>query len=314
MTAMRSWFSKFVPLARFGRAGSVAVVGVGMLSAGCGLTVQRDLSSVKPGVVVYDDMCDLQSYFDALHDSTIQPPQEVFAQDLSSGADGRATGGKARYRFSTDFQLHHVRKLLASNWSGLPEDVAKAPAVDLEVRWSEKAGVKRVVSTEDATLGAGDKSWNLPYHVCLSDLLFGESLYNTRRSVLNLPAPPRSPYSKLKPGEPDPRTAAAAATAATALPPRPSSAPLPPPPSLTGGVMQPPAPAETTPPAAATAEPAPVATTEPATTPPAVAPPPSPPPPAAAPVPAAPVKAPEPAPAPAPTTPKPASGTTPAAG
>ncbi|HEY0708273.1 MAG TPA: hypothetical protein VGG33_15820, partial [Polyangia bacterium] len=164
---------------------------------GCGITVKRDLSATQPGAVVYDDMCELQPYFDALHDTTIAPPREIEGQDLEM-ADGttRATGGRARYRFETEFQLHHFRQLLAKNWGSLPEEVSKAPALELQVRWSEKASVKRVITTEPAVLGAGGKDYELPYHVCLSDILFGEDLYKTRRTVLNLPPPPPSRFSK----------------------------------------------------------------------------------------------------------------------
>ena len=150
-----------------------AGLGFGVLlvqASACGMTVKRDLSASKPGVVVFDDMCGLQNYFDALHDSTIATPREVFAQDLAD-ENGKATGGTARYRFETEFQLHHLRQLLTTNWGGLPDEVGKASALDLEVRWSEKATVKRVVTTEPAVLSAGDKKWDLPYHVCLSDLV-----------------------------------------------------------------------------------------------------------------------------------------------
>ncbi len=44
----------------------------------------------------------------------------------------------------------------------------------------------------------GAKSWDLPYHVCLSDLLFGEELYDTRRAFLQLPPPPPNPFIKGK--------------------------------------------------------------------------------------------------------------------
>ncbi len=178
------------------------VGGVALQTAACGVTVKRDISATKPGVVVFDDMCELQSYFDALHDSTIAPPREVFGQDLSSDDKGRAVGGRTRMRFDTEFQLHHFRKLLTTNWGGLPEEVQKASALELEVRWSEKAGVKRVVTTEAAVLGADAKSFDLPYHVCLSDFLFGEELYRTRRTVLSLPPPAPSQFSKRKKDEP----------------------------------------------------------------------------------------------------------------
>jgi hypothetical protein len=230
-----------------------AGLGLGVLlvqASACGMTVKRDLSASKPGVVVFDDMCGLQNYFDALHDSTIATPREVFAQDLAD-ENGKAAGGTARYRFETEFQLHHLRQLLTTNWGGLPDEVGKASALDLEVRWSEKATVKRVVTNETAVLAAGEKKWDLPYHVCLSDLLFGEQLYNTRRTVLQLPPPPRSPFSKKPAGAPK---AATDGTPVVALAPAEAPAPA-------AAATEAPTPAPTLVPAAAMT-PAPVATPE----------------------------------------------------
>lgn len=188
-------------------------------SAACASpTVTRDLKTTKPGTVVFDDMCGLQAYFDDLTDSTIAKPRELFSQDIGKVDSEKALGGTARYRFETEFQLVHLRQLLQANWDHLPSELAKASAVDLEVHWAEKAGVKRVVTTEDATLAIDNKSWSLPYQVCLSDLLFGEQLYETRRTVLRLPPPPPSRFSKrgAAGSATDPMAALTAATAAAA--------------------------------------------------------------------------------------------------
>jgi hypothetical protein len=46
-----------------------------------------------------------------------------------------------------------------------------------------------VVTDEPAELAIGDDSWALPYHVCLSEILYGEPLYRQRRVMWNLPLP-----------------------------------------------------------------------------------------------------------------------------
>ena len=38
-------------------------------------------------------------------------------------------------------------------------------------------------------MAAGNQTWTLPYHVCLSELLYGEPLYRQRRVMWNLPGP-----------------------------------------------------------------------------------------------------------------------------
>jgi hypothetical protein len=67
--------------------------------------------------------------------------------------------------------------------------VETAAAVEIEVRWSEKAGTKRVVTDQEAELAVGPQSWSLPYQVCLSELLYGEALYRQRRAMWGLPLP-----------------------------------------------------------------------------------------------------------------------------
>jgi hypothetical protein len=160
-----------------------------LLTAGCGIGVQRDLSAQTPSAVVFDDACGLQQYFDAMATSMIAAPTEVAGQELERADGKRAAGGRTRIAFRTEFQLEQLRRLLRQNWKRVPPEVLKAREVFVEVRWSQRAGVRRVVTTEDAELSLdANRSWSLPYHVCLSDFLFGSSLYRTRREMLGLPA------------------------------------------------------------------------------------------------------------------------------
>jgi hypothetical protein len=187
----------------FGRPAflGAAFAAAALTTSGCGVTVQRDLSTAKASEVVFDDMCGLQDYFDGLKDTTLTPPAEAFAQDMTN--DKGTAGGRTRFVFASEFQLHHLKKVLTENWKRLPEGVPDAKQIEVEVRWSEKAGLKRVVTNEEAILQVGEKQVFLPYHVCLSDLLFGESLYDTRRAFLGLPAAAPSPFAKpVEPAEP----------------------------------------------------------------------------------------------------------------
>ena len=84
--------------------------------------------------------------------------------------------------FENDFQLDEVYRVLDENWRRLPPNLDTTPRIELEVRWAERVGIKRVVSDEDAVLTFDGKSYPLPYHVCLSELLFGRPLY-AQRSV-----------------------------------------------------------------------------------------------------------------------------------
>ena len=169
-------------------AGFGLILGVAALA--CGVGIQRDLSAIPPGQIGFDDMCGLQGYFDALEVKAAKPPVQVSAVELENDAKRPVRGGKALIAFSGDFQLGHLRRVLNENWKRLPEPVATAKKIELEVYWSEKAGVRRVVTERDAEMIINRQSHPLPYHVCLSELLYGEPLYRQRRETLGLPLPP----------------------------------------------------------------------------------------------------------------------------
>jgi hypothetical protein len=168
------------------------LVGAGLLvvGVGCGIAVQRDLSATPPGQVGFDDMCGLQEYFDALEIKTTPPPRTVSALDLEGESGGKAVrGGEERFAFDKDFLLKHLRRVLNENWRRLPESIAVANEIDIDVRWSEKAGTKRVVTDRPSELIVAGQSWDLPYHPCLSELLYGAPLYRQRRQMWGLPLP-----------------------------------------------------------------------------------------------------------------------------
>ena len=185
------------------RSSGVLIIGVVSLFVDCSIAVRRDLSAVQPGQVGFDDMCGLQEYFDALEIRTSPPPRIVSALDLEGTSGGKAVrGGKERFAFENDFQLKHVRRVLTENWRRLPETIGSASKIELEVKWAEKAGARRVVTDQDAEMTIGGESYTLPYHVCLSELLYGEPLYRQRRVMWGLPLP-TLPAAAAKPGAAD---------------------------------------------------------------------------------------------------------------
>lgn len=165
----------------------LAIIFVG---AQCAPAIKRDMSTVPAGRVGFDDMCGLQTYFDRLAMRIGNPPVVVSSIDLQGKGH---LSGRARYAFETDFQLQAIRQVLNENWRRLPDDLATASRIDVEVQWSERSGIRRVVTDRDAELIIGRAQTSLPYHVCLSELLFGEPLYKERRVALGLgplPTPP----------------------------------------------------------------------------------------------------------------------------
>jgi hypothetical protein len=172
------------------------LVGAGLLlvGVGCGIAVQRDLSAIPPGQVGFDDMCGLQEYFDALEIKSTQPPRIVSALDMEGQSGAKVMhGGQERFAFESEFLLKHLRRVLNENWRRLPEPIATASDIEIEVRWSEKAGAKRVVTDQPSELIVGSQSWSLPYQPCLSELLYGAPLYRQRREMWGLPLPGQHP-------------------------------------------------------------------------------------------------------------------------
>jgi hypothetical protein len=170
----------------------VFLVGVvsSFVGVACGIAVRRDLSAIPVGQVGYDDMCGLQDYFDSLEAGIAKDPVIASALDLEGG-DGQKVqrGGKVRIVFEGDFLLKNARRVLEENWRRLPPELGTAQKIEFEVRWAERAGVKRLVTTQDAEIIVDGKSSYLPYQVCLSELLFGAPLYRQRQITMGLPDP-----------------------------------------------------------------------------------------------------------------------------
>jgi hypothetical protein len=187
---------------RNGRSAHLAFLSSAVIAAvSCQPAIKRDLSNIPVGQVGFDDLCGLQSYFDALASKKIAAPALIDSTEVEGSAGNRAqAGGRSRYAFQTDFQRATLRRLLDENWKRLPDELRKADRIDLEVYWAQKAGIRRVATDTDAQVVVGRESWTLPYHVCLSELLFGEPLYQRRRVALSLPDLPPSIFEASRDG------------------------------------------------------------------------------------------------------------------
>src|SRR5438045_6100868 len=99
---------------------------------------------MTPQAVIYDDVCKVQDYFDAVALGQEKPPLVVTASDVQRATDHEAAGGITTFAFESDPKLRLVRRVLTDNWSKLPEKLPKASRITLRVKWAEKAGVRRV--------------------------------------------------------------------------------------------------------------------------------------------------------------------------
>ncbi len=160
-----------------------------LVLVGCGIQIARDFSKVTPQEVVYEDRCGLQEYFDVQAMGRLEPPRLARTREIER-AD-KAVGGGAAFVFETPVQLEAARRVLKENWGNLPASLGTASSIEIEVQWAEKAAVRRVVTDQSATMTVnGGQTLYLPYHICLSELLYGAPLYRTRRDLLGLPPLP----------------------------------------------------------------------------------------------------------------------------
>jgi hypothetical protein len=167
----------------------LALLGLGPWSAACAPTIKRDLSKIPAGQVGFDDMCGLQSYFDDIEARKEPAPILVSSTEFETQRGGHALrSGRSRFGFEGRAQIFTLRRVLDENWDRLPEAVVVSPRVDLDVYWSERDGLRRVVSNRNATLIASSngQDFPIPYHVCLSELIYGAPLYHARREVMGL--------------------------------------------------------------------------------------------------------------------------------
>ncbi|HEY4183958.1 MAG TPA: hypothetical protein VGP07_02775 [Polyangia bacterium] len=176
-------------------------VAVFVLMTGCGTAVKRDLSGIPAGQVGFDDLCGVQDYYDEIAVDKVAAPTMVDGAEIERVA-GASTlrGGRARFAFETPFQLMTVRRVLTENWKRLPPALASAHRIEINVNWSERSGLHRVANNSDPELVVDGVATPLPYHICLSELLFGEPLYRQRRDMLGLPPRPTAHSLALPPG------------------------------------------------------------------------------------------------------------------
>ena len=152
--------------------------------AGCGLSARADLAKIPPGTVVFDDACRLQPWFDRLRADPSLAPQHIQSMEMDGASGGGPAAGRDTFRFDKGPAREELEKVLAAHFTRIPPTLGRAKHVDVEITWARKAGVKRALTDKDGHLFLDGKSYSLPYHVCVGDLIYGETLYAFRATQL----------------------------------------------------------------------------------------------------------------------------------
>lgn len=137
--------------------------------------------------MTFDDACGLQEYFDERRHNMLAPPKaddEVVATN-----DKGPTMGQGSYRLSDALARRRFAKLLRDEYSGIDPKVLKAVSssegiVTVRVHWWDSGKVRRLRVEDSVVVTTDAGSVELPPNMCVSDLLFGDRIYELRARYL----------------------------------------------------------------------------------------------------------------------------------
>lgn len=199
-----------------------AVIAVIALSA-CGPSTRRSIKDPAPQLT-YDDACGLQEYFDERRANILAPPRAE--DELVATNEKGQTIGEGTYRLSDGVARKRLARMLKEEYSGVDPKVIRAVAssegvVLVKVRWWDSGKVRRIRQDDDVVVTTSEGVTELPPNMCVSDLLFGDQIYEMRARYLknevdlatgkgSAPPPPVPPAPSAPPAPPAPAPSAAA--------------------------------------------------------------------------------------------------------
>lgn len=139
--------------------------------------------------MTYDDACGLQAYFDERRTNSLAPPK-ADDETVATNEKGQ-TIGEGTYRLRDRLSRQRFARLLRDEYSGIEGKVIRSveagdAEVRVHVRWFDAGGVRRLRPDADDAIvvesGAG--SVELPPNMCVTDLLFGDKVYEMRARYL----------------------------------------------------------------------------------------------------------------------------------
>lgn len=164
------------------------------LALACGPAIRHDLGAVQQSAITFDDMCNLQEYFDQRVESHAQPLRVMNEQSTETTREERDEQGVLRpvvmgegtYVLATRTDRVRFHRLLRDEYRRLPPMGFTGPEqqVRVKVSWWQAGGIRRVRAGTDIEVSAEEGSWTLPPHPCVGEFLFGQPAYVMRRCFL----------------------------------------------------------------------------------------------------------------------------------
>jgi hypothetical protein len=164
---------------------SLTVCAVALLVA-CGPSSRRSMKT-PAHAVTYDDACGLQDYFDQRRAASLPRPS---AEDevIATNEKGQ-TIGEGTYKLHDPLAKRRFARLLREEYSGIDAKILRAAAstdddVTIRVRWWDSGQVRRLRPEDDVIVTTSAGAVELPPNMCVSDLLFGDRIYELRAKYL----------------------------------------------------------------------------------------------------------------------------------
>lgn len=138
--------------------------------------------------MTYEDGCNLQAYFDERRNASLAPPK-ADDETVATNEKGQ-TMGEGTYRLSDPLARRRFAKLLRDEYSGIEGKVIKSvesgdTEVRVHVKWWDTGKIRRLRPDADTiVVESSAGSVELPPNMCVTDLLFGDKVYEMRARYL----------------------------------------------------------------------------------------------------------------------------------
>lgn len=137
--------------------------------------------------MTFDDLCKLQEYFDERRTNMLAAPKPL--DEVQSTSVKGLTIGEGTYRLDDALVRKRFARLLREEYNGVDPKIVQAVAssegnVTVRVRWWDAGKVRRLRVEDDIVLTTTLGIVELPANMCVSDLLFGDQIYEMRARYL----------------------------------------------------------------------------------------------------------------------------------
>lgn len=157
---------------------------LGACATGPKLKTEETFDPARVRAIVYDDICELQGYFD-----DGPAPLKISNETRVEGRkDGRLIGTMT-VEVRDRSQLADLVAMLGRLYARLP-DLSEATTLQVRIPYYADDGRRAIPIGAEPVLLLADKEVTLPYHPCIGAFFFGAEAYAARRAVQKDPKLP----------------------------------------------------------------------------------------------------------------------------